>query len=204
MEKESEKEKEREKMQAEEETSFLGEVRREKVSITRSYIKLSPSYMRLYYTVVAPNVEGSPRGRAVNASLLMFHGLQEDSSSYLDMATQIASSGNYECHLVDLRGFGYSTGVRGYADLLEFQTDMVAVINEVAKRNQTRGMGGPTFVYAHSYAANAILTLLINNPQLPLAGVVLASPAFSAHPQYSKLSLAEKVLYLYVHPQVHV
>ena len=176
----------------------------EKVDITQGYIKTAIPYTRLYHTLITPKPELVAERKGIKCSVLIFHGFAENSSSSIQMATHLAIEGTFECHLIDFHGFGYSTGVRGYADLIELQHDIVALIAEVVKRNTSRNLALPTFIIANSYAANVAAGLLINNPDMLLAGVVMCSPAFSTHYQYSQLSFYEKILHLYIYPLVQV
>ncbi|MDR3547325.1 MAG: alpha/beta hydrolase [Candidatus Pacebacteria bacterium] len=176
----------------------------EKLEITQSYIKSPVSHVRLYHTTVAPKARLLEDKKGLKCSVLIFHGFTEDSSSYMEMAQHIALAGTCECHLIDFHGFGFSTGVRGYVDLVEIQNDILALVGEVIKRNAARKLALPAFVIASSYAANAVAGLLINNPDIPLAGVIMCSPAFSAHCQYAQLSILEKIFHLYVYPVVQV
>ena len=176
----------------------------DKVTISYSYIKTTDSFLRLYHTTVSPKLPLDSDKKELKASILIFHGFAEDSSNYIPMSTYLASEGAFECHLVDFRGFGYSTGIREHVDLIEMQNDILALLAEVIKRNLSRNIQLPAFVIASSYAANILAGLLINNPDLPIAGVVMCSPAFSTHYKYSKLSIWEKLLYLYIYPLIQV
>ena len=171
-----------------------------KVTITTSYLKTINPFLRLHHTVVVP----SSKSPTPKASVLIFHSFFEDSSNYLPLAAHLASEGYFECHLLDFRGFGYSTGLRTYADLVELQNDIVLLLQELHKQNASRHISLPTFIISTSYASNVVAGFLINNPNLPLAGVIMCSPAFSGNYQASRLSFIERITAYLVAPLVHV
>lgn len=160
-----------------------------KAKVTSSYLKTNTPFLHLYHTVVAPNL-----GIAPKASILIFHSFFEDSSSYLTLANHLAVEGPFECYLIDFRGFGYSTGARGYVDLVELQRDVLILLQEVRSQNALRHFSLPAFVLATSYAANVVTGLLINNPHLPLAGVIMCSPAFTENEHYLNVPLVEQIV----------
>ena len=52
------------------------------------------------------------------ATFLWVHGFAENSDFWLEPAIQFALNG-FECHMVDLRGFGLSGGTRAGANTVE-------------------------------------------------------------------------------------
>jgi len=176
----------------------------ENVEITQGYIKTGTPFLRLYHTVISPSKTIIETKKGIKASLLIFHGFTEDSSSYMQMGSHLAVEGCLEIHMIDFRGFGYSTGVREHIDLIELQHDIIVLLQEVLKRNISRNLLVPVFLLGNSYAGNVLSGLLINNSDIQLAGVIMLSPAFSTHYQYSQLALFEKILYLYIYPLIQV
>eukprot|EP00826_Nyctotherus_ovalis_P015033 TRINITY_DN1423_c0_g1_i3.p1 TRINITY_DN1423_c0_g1~~TRINITY_DN1423_c0_g1_i3.p1 ORF type:complete len:376 (-),score=40.60 TRINITY_DN1423_c0_g1_i3:113-1240(-) len=167
----------------------------DKARVASSYLKTNTPFLNLYHTVVAPNT-----GTAPKASILIFHSFFEDSSSYLTLANHLAVEGPFECYLVDFRGFGYSTGARGYVDLIELQSDVLILLQEVCCQNALRHFSLPAFILATSYAANVVTGFLINNPHLPLAGVIMCSPAFTENEYYLNLPFVEQIARTYLSP----
>jgi len=84
------------------------------------------------------------------------------------MALQLVNE-KIQCFLIDLRGFGFSTGYRSVADLIFLQSDIITLLNSVK-------LNCPFFVYAHSISASIIMGLLINNPALKISGLILSCP----------------------------
>lgn len=71
--------------------------------------------------------------------------------------------------LIDLRGFGYSGGARGCAEIEQLQRDLITLI----KKANTEL---PLYIYAHSLGGLLTLTLLIDYPYLNISGVMITSP----------------------------
>jgi acylglycerol lipase len=71
--------------------------------------------------------------------------------------------------MVDLRGFGYSGGARGCAELRELENDVIALL-----RNARADL--PLFVYGHSLGGLVIIKLLLDKPELNISGCILTSP----------------------------
>lgn len=71
--------------------------------------------------------------------------------------------------MVDLRGFGYSGGARGCAELRELENDVIALL-----RNARADL--PLFIYGHSLGGLVIIKLLLDKPELNISGCILTSP----------------------------
>lgn len=71
--------------------------------------------------------------------------------------------------MVDLRGFGYSGGARGCAELRELENDVIALL-----RNARTDL--PLFIYGHSLGGLVIIKLLLDKPELNISGCILTSP----------------------------
>lgn len=59
--------------------------------------------MSLYYSKYSPK---NPK-----ASVILIHGFGEHSHRYSEIVISLVEK-NYECHLIDFAGFGYSGGIR--------------------------------------------------------------------------------------------
>lgn len=69
--------------------------------------------MRLYHCqICAKNV--TPK-----ASVCLIHGFSEHMEYHFETAIQFALNG-YDCHLIDLRGHGYSTGPRCLSTIINY------------------------------------------------------------------------------------
>ena len=77
---------------------------------------------------------------------------------------------NFDVHMIDLSGFGYSGGVRMAKNSIQkFQRD---IIDSFSFFNPSI----PLFLYAHSMGGLSMISFLINNPDLNVAGVLLSAP----------------------------
>jgi len=170
-----------------------------KVKVDSFYLKTNTSFINLYCIKVTPITQDTPK-----ASILIFHSLFEDSSEYIPLATHLAAEGSFECYMIDFRGFGYSSGTRAYVDLIELQQDVFTLIQEVHNQNIQRQFTLPTFVITSSYSSNVVAGLLINNPHLPLAGVIMCSPAFTEDDRRSTLPIVDQMVGMCLGPLMHV
>ena len=132
------------------------------VIISKEFVEDSEYQSRLYYT----NVHTKEAHKF--ASLLMVHGYGEHSTRYLEAALQFANA-NYEVHLFDFRGFGYSSGARFMTSLDEFYEDILLILTKIYKNNSL-------FVFAHSMGAGLFLSFLKMNPNLKIAGLMCSNP----------------------------
>lgn len=92
--------------------------------------------------------------------------------------------------MIDLRGFGYSGGIRGQTNLKNVMSDIENLLRRCC------GMGLPTYVMAHGYGATMILGLLQENPNLPIAGVIALSPLFTFPFESTESYLLQFLLWL--------
>jgi len=104
-----------------------------------------------------------------HSSIVLFHGIAEHSQRYNAVCFKFAKDG-YDVHSVDYRPFGRSGGPKGAICYLgEYHEDMIACL----KRTK---INLPLFIFAHSMGCGSLITFLMNNPTLELAGVILSSP----------------------------
>lgn len=71
--------------------------------------------------------------------------------------------------MVDLRGFGYSGGARGCAELRELENDVIALFR-MARTDL------PLFIYGHSLGGLVTIKLLMDRPELNVSGCIITSP----------------------------
>ena len=71
--------------------------------------------------------------------------------------------------MVDLRGFGYSGGARGCAEVRELENDVIFLL-KTARTNL------PLFVYGHSMGGLVLIKLLLEKDNLNVAGCIITSP----------------------------
>lgn len=106
------------------------------------------------------------------ASICFIHGFGENSAKHLNTATLFALN-QFEVHLIDLRSFGYSGGARCGHSMQEFQEDVLLMLRQVNPEL-------PCFLIGHSLGGLILTTILINNPDLPIAGAIISAPAYES------------------------
>lgn len=125
----------------------------------------NPKLIKLYYRRLV-NTSRPPK-----ASLCIIHGFAEHSGKFIPAAVRFAQAG-YEVHTIDLRHLGVSGGARGGHQLFELQRD-VEVLLKQADSNL------PLFLWGQSMGGLLATTVLINNPNLKIAGAIITSPLFA-------------------------
>lgn len=139
---------------------------------TRFISPLGPNkrQIRLLYRKLVP-----PEPKA---TICICHGFAEHSGRYLGSAARLAIVG-FEVHMIDLRSFGVSGGARAGHDIHEYQEDFVALLKQI--RSDL-----PCFIWGHSMGGLIVTSLLINNPWLKLAGVLISAPLYGHRDLYDK------------------
>eukprot|EP01017_Pseudomicrothorax_dubius_P030013 TRINITY_DN3698_c0_g1_i1.p1 TRINITY_DN3698_c0_g1~~TRINITY_DN3698_c0_g1_i1.p1 ORF type:complete len:386 (-),score=48.37 TRINITY_DN3698_c0_g1_i1:185-1342(-) len=145
---------------------FVGEQDFGDIIISRKLIDSKDESLKLYYT----NVRGK---NPLRASICMVHGFSEHSTRYLNLAAKFALEG-LDVHLIDLRGFGYSGGARANGSLEEFHKDVLTLLSQASKDL-------PLFLFCHSLGCAISASLLSQNPNLNIRGVILSCPYFDFH-----------------------
>jgi len=106
------------------------------------------------------------------AVLVFVHGFGEHAGRYAQVYEAFP-----DCHCLgfDLRGHGHSGGARGHVRRFEdYRSDLAWVLREA----QRRAPGLPVFLVGHSFGG-LIATEAALHLDVPLAGLVLSSPAFA-------------------------
>ncbi|KAL4464071.1 hypothetical protein ABPG74_006008 [Tetrahymena malaccensis] len=119
--------------------------------------------LKLHYTKVIQSDIKNPI-----ASIIIIHGLGQYSELYYDLA-EYFSSYKYVCHLIDLRGFGYSGGVKGLSNFEDMIKDIELLLQQVRKDI-------PLFVCGHSLGASLLLSIGVRNPNLNISGFIALAP----------------------------
>ncbi len=105
------------------------------------------------------------------AVVVLVHDLKDHSSRYRELGVSFANRGLALCGF-DLRGHGYSEGVRDHVDSLEsFVDDLEALVGRVRARER----GKPLFVLGHGFGADLAGVYALRT-KTPLAGVILSAP----------------------------
>ena len=102
------------------------------------------------------------------ATVCIIHGFAEYSGRYMHIAEFFVNK-KYEVLLVDLRGFGYSGGARGCAEVDELQKDIITLIKQASNDI-------PLMIYAHSLGAVLTISMLMDYPFLNVSAVIITSP----------------------------
>ncbi|KAL4456535.1 hypothetical protein ABPG74_000642 [Tetrahymena malaccensis] len=166
---------------AEDSTKFLGKIVNTGAdyAIERKFVQTKDTGIKLYYTHFYPTA-AKPK-----ASILAIHGFCEHSGLYINFGDYFARQG-FEVHMYDQRGFGYTGGISRCSSTEEFQQDLTAIMQLVDKSI-------PLYIYAHSTGTLGVLSYLIMNPQIQVAGLVSLN-AFLKVPKYFGLTQNKKFL----------
>jgi len=148
----------------------IGQARLDRLILTRGHIMSHDKpNMYIHHTMIR---DSTLAPSDFKASLCMVHGFGENSDLFLEPAINYALNG-FDVQLIDLRGFGLSCGPRCSDLKIEYyHHDVAALLSKV--RTDI-----PCFLYGHSMGALTLTTFLINNPTLPIAGVILSAPFYS-------------------------
>jgi alpha-beta hydrolase superfamily lysophospholipase len=110
----------------------------------------------------------------LKASIAIVHGFGESSDFFIEPAIQFALNG-FDCHLIDLRGYGFSAGVRCSSNkIYDYQYEVLTLLKQVNPNL-------PVFIYSHSMGALTVATFLMNNLNLRIQGVIFSAPFFGLH-----------------------
>lgn len=111
----------------------------------------------------------------VRAAVIFIHGVKDHASRYRDLAFRLAHHG-LSVHTFDLRGHGYSEGVR---DDIESAARCLDDLGRFLTRVKERVPGKPVFVAGQGYGAT-LAALWVLRAKPPVAGLVLSAPAARA------------------------
>ncbi|OPZ83222.1 MAG: Phospholipase YtpA [bacterium ADurb.Bin429] len=144
--------------------------------------------LRLFGQAWTPNDPAS-------AVVCLIHGLGEHSGRYAAIAEALTAA-DIACLACDLRGHGYSEGVRGHAGAYERLLDDIDLLLDVAS---TLFPGVPRFTYGHSLGGNLVLVHgLRRRPRL--AGVVAVGPALRMVNAVPVWKLGAAILFYHLWP----
>jgi acylglycerol lipase len=109
--------------------------------------------------------------QGVRGTVVLIHGLKDHSSRYRDVAITLASHG-LAVHAFDLRGHGYSEGVRDHVGSTGKCLDDLA---RVVQRVRDRTPGRPVFLAGQGFGAT-LAALYVVRSKPPLGGIILSAP----------------------------
>jgi alpha-beta hydrolase superfamily lysophospholipase len=110
-----------------------------------------------------------PTAQSPRATVVLIHGLGEQSSRYLHVGASMSRAG-FRAAAFDLRGHGRSNGERGF--LLRYDDFLDDVASAVSR---FRRPGESFFLYAHSLGGQIAINYILRDKP-PLNGAVIASP----------------------------
>lgn len=139
------------------------------IRFTRKYVpNILDQTVRLYYTnVKAIDTENIK----IIANLCIVHGFAHYSGEFYELAYFLAKNG-INCHLIDLRGHGYSGGFRLDWTVEDLHLDILTLI----KQAEADGVDLPIYVFGHSMGGGLVASLFINNQYLQVNGIILSAP----------------------------
>lgn len=105
----------------------------------------------IHYTVVP--AEGTAKGR-----IMFIHGFLYSGSTWNGMA-DIMSKDGYDCYLVDLPNYGYSTRENSETDLIDREDLVVGLMESIAPMNEW-------IVAGHSMGGGVALNIACDHPEL--------------------------------------
>jgi acylglycerol lipase len=115
--------------------------------------------------------QGWRPSRPARAVVVFVHGLKDHSSRYRDLGIQLAGRG-VGFSTFDMRGHGYSEGVRDHVDSLE---SAIEDLDAVVARVRDRQPGVPLFLAGQGFGADLVaLDAARNKPGI--AGLILVAP----------------------------
>jgi len=100
---------------------------------------------------------------------VIIHGFGENSDLFLESALNYAING-LDVHLIDLTGYGYSSGIRMACNTIDIFQEDLSFLLELVNPNL------PLFLYGHSMGGLTVASFLTNNPDLNISGAVLTAP----------------------------
>jgi acylglycerol lipase len=115
--------------------------------------------------------QGWKPSRTARAVVVFAHNLKDHSSRYRDLGIQLAGRG-VAFSTFDMRGHGYSEGVRDHVDSLESAIEDLTA--EVA-RVRDRQPGVPLFLAGQGFGAD-LVALYVSRAKPVIAGVILTAP----------------------------
>jgi hypothetical protein len=129
----------------EDESKFIGKFicSNNEIEVIRGFINASHRGDRLFWT----KIESVKRVGAAKGNLIMYHGLNH-SGKFIDLGIHFAYMG-FVVHLVDLRGFGYSGGLRFNSSMQELHKDLVDLLKLMNPKM-------PLYLYGHSIGATVL------------------------------------------------
>ncbi|CDW81614.1 alpha beta fold family protein [Stylonychia lemnae] len=175
------------------ETLHEGEIIIGTLTMKRQYVKSHGlcDNMFSYHTNIRDNTIDDDDFKATMA---IVHGYGENSDIFLESALQYALNG-FDVHLIDLRGFGMTGGVRmNMWKISDLHHDVVALLQQVNPKL-------PLLIYGHSMGGLTILTFLVNNPTLNVSGVILSAPFLGVH-ESAKLDDKKKLTVKLLAPEL--
>ena len=103
--------------------------------------------------------------------MVLVHGLKDHSSRYRDLGIHLAYRG-VALYAFDLRGHGYSEGVRDHIDSLD---NAVIDLEQLVQRARDRQPGKPIYLLGQGFGASLAAVYALRG-KTPVDGLVLSAP----------------------------
>ncbi len=138
--------------------------------------------------------EWLPELAAVQAAVVIVHGMGEHTGRYSHVAEMLTDEG---CAVLafDQLGHGRTEGKRGHTNTYE---DLLEGIDRLRKEAAGQYPGRPVFLYGHSMGGNLTLNYVLRR-KTNLAGAVVSSPwlKLAFDPPAVKIALARAIQHVY-------
>ena len=131
------------------------------------------------------------------AMLAMIHGYADHGARYAHVMGALAEHGIGSV-IIDLRGHGKSSGLRGYCERFsEFEDD----VGELRKLVEQRGKDLPKFLFGHSFGGLVATMSALDNPS-PWKGLVLSAPFFGLALQVPRVKVIAGQIASKIYPKL--
>ncbi len=177
--------------------TFLGKKTIEGFNIEKKYLQHQGSPRKIYFCCLEDENSAN-----IKASILYIHGLGEHSTRNMSSFVKFVKKG-YRVYMIDLSGFGFSSGSRSMSTQEELFEDLTLSLFNLQNDK-------PLFLVGHSMGGGLLLAFSRLNMNLNIVGVICSNPFIDFHKNFNiffleKLivsNLPQKILGLSYNPPV--
>ena len=148
--------------------SFLGKKKIKNIQVHKKYIHHKNSTRKIFFCSLK-----SSKTKKTRASILYIHGLGEHSNRNMSLFLKFLNH-SYNVYMIDLSGFGYSSGSRSMSSQLDLFEDLTLALFHISRDL-------PLFLVGHSMGGGVLLAFLRLNLNLKIVGVICSNPFIDFH-----------------------